>query len=864
MSPGEGVPGRTWWQAFRDRALASDPGLVRLISAGRAVLAIATALGLELLLAEVTGRPPLIGLMLGAVLAMLSAFGVLDTTRAGQVVTICCLPLFLLAGMGLALAVDRHRTLSLATFVVVVFAAVVIRRFGPRFFICGMVGFLGYFFALFLRLRPEQLPDVLPAVALAIAWVVLLTVVLLPIRNDRVLRRMIWSFEARLSALADAAVRLHASPQGSAQRRDAQRRVRSRLVRLNETALVIDGQLGAPSAVADDTRARTLRRAVFDGELAAAALVGGLGRLDGSGGDAAYRRAAADLLDAVRDGRWTGLDALAGRLTRDPETPAAVRRLAADALVLAEVRTEWADAAARPGGGDARPAGPDFEPAVQLFGGNLPGSASTVARMHEPDADAPAASRRPWWLPRPSLTTRQAIQAALATAAAVAVGDALSTQRYYWAVLAALIAFTGTATVAETVTKAVNRTLGTLIGLLAAIPLVPLIGTNVVVVMLVIMASVFGAFYLLRVSYALMIFFITLMLGELYALLGSFTVNLMILRLEETAAGGAIGCLVAVLVLPTRTRAADREARRGLLTALATLLDAVDLRLRGAGGDDDLASAARALDAALHQALLIGRPLSRTWMVTPNPRGVRRLTSYTALVHHARHLARAVDRHAAAGHPAAGLSALTGACARLHDLLVLATDGRDPASGELAAVIDLLAPVGGAAGDLAPLAREVGLLVAELETLLDRAPARPDDRAASGTGRICGPHHEPLPATVTLVGPAGRQVARASTDDRGRFTVAPTSAGTYLLVVAPRAPGGNAVGQATPHGEYVRFDRDIVLPDVLLRPAAAMAVAGQAPGGARRRRPGHGGVSGSRPGGTIAASSGACVRRTAG
>lgn len=39
----------------RDRFVASDPGLVRLVSAVRAVLAIATALGVEYLVATATG-----------------------------------------------------------------------------------------------------------------------------------------------------------------------------------------------------------------------------------------------------------------------------------------------------------------------------------------------------------------------------------------------------------------------------------------------------------------------------------------------------------------------------------------------------------------------------------------------------------------------------------------------------------------------------------------------------------------------------------------------------------------------------------------------------------------------------------------
>ena len=95
-----------------------------------------------------------------------------------------------------------------------------------------------------------------------------------------------------------------------------------------------------------------------------------------------------------------------------------------------------------------------------------------------------------------------------------------------------------TATVAETVRKAAHRIVGTMIGLVGAIALVPVLGPDVAVVLPVILLSIFGALYLFRLSYALMIFFITLMLGELYALLGTFTVDLMVLRLEETVVGG--------------------------------------------------------------------------------------------------------------------------------------------------------------------------------------------------------------------------------------------------------------------------------------------------------------------------------------
>ena len=77
-----------------------------------------------------------------------------------------------------------------------------------------------------------------------------------------------------------------------------------------------------------------------------------------------------------------------------------------------------------------------------------------------------------------------------------------------------------------------------------------------------------------------MIFFITLMLGQMYTLLNTFTDAVLVLRLEETAAGAAIGVAVSFLVLPTGTRATARAARAGFLRQLADLLEGCADHLR--------------------------------------------------------------------------------------------------------------------------------------------------------------------------------------------------------------------------------------------------------------------------------------------
>jgi len=151
---------------------------------------------------------------------------------------------------------------------------------------------------------------------------------------------------------------------------------------------------------------------------------------------------------------------------------------------------------------------------------------------------------------------------------AIVAGSALDSQRYYWAVIAAFVAFTGTTTVAETTRKATSRLAGTLIGLGFSIVLAEATAGHTTLALVVILVSLFLGFYLQRLSYGAMIFFITIMIGQLYSLLNEFSSGLLVLRLQETAIGAAIGIAVSLLLLPTGTRATARTARAALLQDL--------------------------------------------------------------------------------------------------------------------------------------------------------------------------------------------------------------------------------------------------------------------------------------------------------
>ncbi|GHF29855.1 FUSC family protein [Streptomyces mashuensis] len=182
-------------------------------------------------------------------------------------------------------------------------------------------------------------------------------------------------------------------------------------------------------------------------------------------------------------------------------------------------------------------------------------------RTPPPAAPAPLAARG---LARP--TTRLAVQNTVAAGLALGVGQLVSGERWYWAVGTAWWIFVNTASRGETLVRGFRRVVGTLagigVGLLVA---VPLHGAPLPTVLLV-AACVFGIFYTAAPSYSWMMFFVTVMAGLLYGLLGVLHPGLLALRLEQTLVGAFGAAIAVVAVLPVTTHAAtDAWIHRALL-----------------------------------------------------------------------------------------------------------------------------------------------------------------------------------------------------------------------------------------------------------------------------------------------------------
>lgn len=656
MASTRGLAAGAW-----DRLVAFDPGLLRLQQALSAGVAISTTIGVQYGYSRALGsgaQDTLVAMLLGAVVALTGWAALGEPRTWPKVRAAVFFPVAFLAGVLPSAAVAGHTGATFGLLVTLLFLTVYIRRFGPVFSFYGTMVWIGFVFAAFLQRTVSQIPTLLLTVAVSSAWVLLLSLTVLRVRPARTLRRTQQAFGARARAVARACSELLESSPAGADRHVI--RLRSRQLRLAETALVIDGWSATTGALPGGWSEAALRRRTLEAHLVVDDLAAAAVALSRAG-DREAPTAAGIARNLARNEYATAWlratqACVAGR------TPVGERLAGPTPLLLrfAEAALAFTGFAAWNRTPPPVDASPDFTPAASLVLGGLPGS-SAVARG--------VAARGRWTRLRGlSQTSRQALQVAVAGGLAVVFGRLLSPDHYYWAVAAALLAFAGTATSAESVTKAGHAVVGTLLGVGAGVGIAEGAGGHTAAVLAVIVVSLMLSLYLAALSYAYTAFFTTTAVVQLYSLLHELSLHLLVLRLEETALGAAIGVLVALLVLRTDTRDTVEAARGRYFDAVADVLRALPVPGRdgaakpGGGGaprpgqggvphpgrnsppvpepaspgPPELDLLLRTLDLRTHQLALVSAPLTSLLghpVVRGNDprRGRRRMAVHTSL-----------------------------------------------------------------------------------------------------------------------------------------------------------------------------------------------------------------------------------------
>lgn len=588
----------------RDWLLANDPAFSRLRQASRITTTIVVSVCLLMAFHFLVAPLPPAAYGLAVSLSIEGGLAVRDSTAGEQLVTRIIAVLVGVLMVALASILEKHRYVSDVVFLLIIFLAVYGRSFGPRWFAVGMFAFMSYFIGAYLRPTADQLPALFLGAAVSATVAHLVRTILLPDNRYRDLLRAAASVQRRVDQILSELVDIARKPVLL----DADRRRLHRAEeRLKEAVLMAESFIPTEN-----------RRPVPDPGVASS-----------------------DVVISLFDLHLAAESVIV--LSFQAMPPAALVE-----ATLARNSARIDEEIALIDSGNQRLM--ESAKALLWLRNVRQRLARSLAKLDEHDLDDPAAPETGQAatslnlsFDNPALKT--AIQITLAAGIAMFFGLMLSRDRWFWAVLAAFLVFTNTRSRGDTAVKALQRSAGTLFGIVVGIVAGTLVAGNIYLVLPLSALCIFLAFYFLAVSYATMTFFVSVVLSLLYSLMGVLTPELLQLRLEETLIGSIAGAAVAFVVFPTRTRTSLDLAIRTWCSELAGLLQAAK---DGASGMA-LIARSQSLDRTYRDLAAAAKPLGVSWQLVTRPGHVRQtLAIFMGCTYWARVFARRVADEAEA------------------------------------------------------------------------------------------------------------------------------------------------------------------------------------------------------------------------
>ncbi|MBX2987727.1 MAG: FUSC family protein [Bdellovibrionaceae bacterium] len=580
------------------KILAVDPGYQGLRNAFRGTLTIVIAFLLLSFLARHWQQPATLAFV-GVLIAMMSSMVVNDPTLRGQKITLLLLVFPGSLGPVLSIWLSEHPNWRLGVFFAITFCAVCLRRFGPRATALGFILFMSYFTPLFFPLSTDAIPWVLGSVAMALALSFAMRFWIFPDPPEKLLSLFLRGFQEQTE---DVLRLLSEGLRDPGRDEHFTRKIRGHMERITTLILSIEQFLNTTASRRLRSGAEALQMSLFERDLN-------------------LRR----LLEAT------------SALLKNPRPEFPSRPALAQAVDLALAGKPL------PPGSFHHEAVRDFISVLEQVSMNRrqplvdPKAFEQVVQEIQEEKKTPLASSTSWTSLH--LTTKQAIQATLATALASFLGTAISPQRWYWASLTAFVVFAG-ASRGETLTRAFLRILGTFAGLVMGFLIAyglaghPRLEWSAVI--LFIFLGLWGARFAFGFFSALAF---TLMLSVLFDLMGQLTSAILILRLEETALGAVVGALISAVILPTSTRSTVRAAMAKLFRTMGDVLQDLPIATPDLSARRKLVRALRNMDRDLQAVRTSSLPIVQRWSLMKKGHLPAALHDLSTLSHYLRHLA---------------------------------------------------------------------------------------------------------------------------------------------------------------------------------------------------------------------------------
>ncbi len=556
---------------------------------------------------------------IGVAIGMNSVLLARDLTERDRKITLALLTLPATTAIALGLMLGNNIVWLAACFVAIIFTAVLARKFGPRGNALGLIAFSSYVLSIFFHESISVIPWITATifVSITIAWLV--RFVIFP-KNHKL--RIFWAkraFLARASIVLRILIDItddshqvdpHPTDDALNKRRNKERKnlwavVNQNLESLNDTMLLIETILvddlqfhfadtheaSQPNYVSQQTEW------FLAVETLCARTVTTILKILAKQANLQKRRAIREALVAVR----ASLPLTASPRSASETTETLqyivnaqpndydIRRL----TVLLRDLQKYADQI------------PLHELAV-----NNPNH--KAADLNNEGQDTfPSHARTPttiaWYR---DVFFQTAMQAAVAAALSAAAGYWLAPTRWHWAVIASFVIFVQTKTRGDTLIKAWNRFIGTVLGIAAGLLLAKFLQDHLTVEIIGLFICIFLGYYFVRVSYVWLIAFLTTEIALLYGILGKASPDILFVRIEETILGLIIGTLVAVFFLPAKTRPHIKNQISDILRQLSAFYEDITRRFEKNAPVYASTKSAFQLSRSLQNLRLLASPLN--------------------------------------------------------------------------------------------------------------------------------------------------------------------------------------------------------------------------------------------------------------
>ncbi|MCA0170940.1 FUSC family protein [Bacillus sp. RAR_GA_16] len=628
---------KSWWA----RLAAADPGRTRLHQAARITISVFSSVMFMLWvtsLLNISFTPAI----LAGVVSLLSLLLVNDDTDKKKKITALLLVISSMVWLTVRTYLSSIPFMTDGLFLLVIFFAYYLQHYGFRYFGIFMIAFLSIYFSTLLNLQPPDLPGFIIGIFVGGGFSYLYHFIFFKNKPKRQLSRSMNSFHIQTNLTLDLVLDAIADPTPNRYRALLLKRD---VKKLNEYAQVISGQLTTtdPGEVWPGIDAEQLRMYVFDAEMLIETLYPAVKRIKELHAleHNEVRKLLYKLVESVRDAEVLRSHDIVGNLKQTENVIEELKQQLIELRVSNHQNKDWLWLIRR----IESIANHLVDSSIEL-GERRIANIEEKERLEDAEEIKKENASTEEKSKQPRAATIKALQAIVAGAAAIILGNFLSPAHQYWVLLSAFVVLLGTDTVGMTLQKAFQRSLGTIFGAVAGFGLAHLLAGQVILELIALFCCIFMAFYLLSISYAMMMFWMTMLIAIMYDfLLGGITEQILMARVFDTLAGAILGFLAAAIIYPKSTREKVANTAEDFLSKLssyvADYLDSFAERNK----HYDFTNQAFSIDEQMRKITEDARPLRNRPAILARSGIERWLTVLTAINYFAKHLLASTNRN---------------------------------------------------------------------------------------------------------------------------------------------------------------------------------------------------------------------------